>query len=219
VHVLSSTRRRLSLPTLVAALALTAACGSAPERDTSSSGEGSGSGTDAATATSVEDFGGMDALVEAAQEEGTLNAIALPPDWANYGELISTFEEKYDITVESAQPDASSQDEINAANQLRGTDRAPDVFDLGPAVATANTDLFAPYKVQTWDDIPDDLKDADVIIEAVFETMEVKEGVFKQLDAVIHRLGYGVLMSKNYIFTPVVNADVADKSFPAIFFC
>ena len=30
----------------------------------------------------------------------------------------------------------------------------------------------------------DDLKDADVVIEAVFETMEVKEGVFKQLDAV-----------------------------------
>ena len=29
-----------------------------------------------------------------------------------------------------------------------------------------------------------DLKDADVIIEAVFETMEVKEGVFKKLDAV-----------------------------------
>jgi 3-hydroxyacyl-CoA dehydrogenase len=30
----------------------------------------------------------------------------------------------------------------------------------------------------------DDLKDADVIIEAVFETMEVKEGVFTKLDAV-----------------------------------
>ncbi|MBM3649960.1 MAG: 3-hydroxyacyl-CoA dehydrogenase [Alphaproteobacteria bacterium] len=30
----------------------------------------------------------------------------------------------------------------------------------------------------------DDLKDVDVVIEAVFETMEVKEGVFKQLDAV-----------------------------------
>src|SRR5471030_2327590 len=30
----------------------------------------------------------------------------------------------------------------------------------------------------------DGLKNADVIIEAVFETMEVKEGVFKQLDAV-----------------------------------
>jgi 3-hydroxyacyl-CoA dehydrogenase len=30
----------------------------------------------------------------------------------------------------------------------------------------------------------DDLKDSDVIIEAVFETMEVKEGVFKKLDEV-----------------------------------
>src|SRR4029079_2417609 len=29
----------------------------------------------------------------------------------------------------------------------------------------------------------DDLRDADVIIEAVFETMEVKEGVFTKLDA------------------------------------
>jgi putative spermidine/putrescine transport system substrate-binding protein len=63
-------------------------------------------------------------LVEAAQAEGELNVIALPPDWANYGEIIDTFAAKYDIEVNSAQPDASSQDEINAANQLRGTDRA-----------------------------------------------------------------------------------------------
>ena len=35
--------------------------------------------TDAATATSAEDFGGMEGLVAAAQEEGTLNVIALPP--------------------------------------------------------------------------------------------------------------------------------------------
>ena len=28
----------------------------------------------------------MDALVKAAQKEGTLNVIALPPDWANYGD-------------------------------------------------------------------------------------------------------------------------------------
>ncbi|MCW2843744.1 MAG: transporter substrate-binding protein, partial [Nocardioides sp.] len=54
-----------------------------------------------------------------------------------------------------------SQDEINAATQLKGTDRAPDVFDLGQAVAIANVDMFAPYKVATWDDVPDDLKDAD----------------------------------------------------------
>jgi putative spermidine/putrescine transport system substrate-binding protein len=113
----------------------------------------------AASATSAADLGGMDQLIAAAQEEGELNVIALPPDWANYGKMIDTFAQKYGITVNSAQPDASSQDEINAANQLRGQERAPDVFDLGSNVALRNTDLFAPYKVATWDDIPDALKD------------------------------------------------------------
>ncbi|MEU1949634.1 helix-turn-helix transcriptional regulator, partial [Streptomyces sp. NPDC020125] len=32
--------------------------------------------------------GCMDALVAAAKKEGKLNAIALPRDWANYGEII-----------------------------------------------------------------------------------------------------------------------------------
>ena len=105
------------------------------------------------------DFGGMDGLVEAAKKEGQLNVIALPPDWANYKEIIDTFSQKYGIKVNSAQPDANSQDEINAAKQLAGTDRAPDVFDLGQAIALANTALFAPYKVSTFDDIPAQFKD------------------------------------------------------------
>ena len=156
----SRLRPRTGLAALLAAVALTAACGEAPERETATdSGSSSGSGASAETATSAEELGGMEALVEAAKEEGQLNVIALPPDWTNYGEVISTFESTYGIEVEEAQPDASSQDEINAANQLRGTDRAPDVFDLGPAVATANVDLFAPYQVTTWGDVPDELKD------------------------------------------------------------
>ena len=113
----------------------------------------------AATATSAADLGGMEQLIAAAKEEGKLNVIALPPDWANYGKMIEAFTQKYGIEVDSAQPDASSQDEINAANQLRGQERAPDVFDLGANVALRNTDLFAPYKVATWADIPDALKD------------------------------------------------------------
>jgi putative spermidine/putrescine transport system substrate-binding protein len=116
---------------------------------------------DAASATSAADLGGMDQLIAAAKAEGELNVIALPPDWANYGKMIETFAQKYGIKVNSVQPDGSSQDEINAANQLRGQERAPDVFDLGANVALRNTDLFAPYKVATWDDVPDQLKDAD----------------------------------------------------------
>ena len=152
------TRRMLAGLASATLLLSLAACGGAPEKERDTTTE---SGVDAAKATSAEDFGGMDDLVKAAQEEGELNVIALPPDWANYGAIISAFEEKYDITVNSAIPDGSSQDEIDNANQTKGTDRAPDVFDLGQAVALANTDMFAPYKVETWDDIPEQFKDAD----------------------------------------------------------
>ncbi|MDA2893961.1 ABC transporter substrate-binding protein [Mycolicibacterium sp. BiH015] len=135
-----------------------AACAPPEKEESSSQTE---SGVNAREATSAEDFGGMEGLVEAAKAEGELNVIALPPDWANYGEIISAFSEKYGIKVNSAQPDANSQDEINAANQQKGRSTAPDVFDLGQAIALANTSMFAPYKVATFDDIPDEFKDPD----------------------------------------------------------
>lgn len=130
-----------------------------PEKD--SGGEETQSGVKAGEATSAADFGGLDGLVEAAKKEGELNVIALPPDWANYGAIIAAFGDKYGIKVNSAQPDAASQDEINAANQQRGKSSAPDVFDLGQSVALANTSLFAPYKVQTFGDISEAFKDPD----------------------------------------------------------
>ncbi|MGQ0575276.1 MAG: ABC transporter substrate-binding protein [Pseudonocardia sp.] len=126
----------------------------------------SGGGSDApaagsgwASATSAAEGGGFDALVAAAKEEGVLNVIALPPDWANYGAMISTFSQKYGIRVESANPEGSSQDEINAVQQLGTQERAPDVLDLGQSFANGNVALFAPYKVQTWDAIPAANKD------------------------------------------------------------
>jgi putative spermidine/putrescine transport system substrate-binding protein len=96
----------------------------------------------------------MNALVAAAKKEGTLNVIALPPTWANYGAIISTFEKTYGITVNSALPDGTSQQEVNAVKQEAGSPKAPDVLDIGMAVALANTTLFAPYQVSTWADIP-----------------------------------------------------------------
>lgn len=145
----------------VAALAVTAC--SPPTGDSSSDDASSSDGSvSAADATSAEDLGGMDALVAAANAEGALNVIALPPDWANYGEVIKAFQAKYpDIKVTSDQPDASSADEIATAKRLAGQDSAPDVFDLGAAVALVNVDMFAPYKVTTWDDVPDTFKEAN----------------------------------------------------------
>src|SRR6202007_717627 len=128
-----------------------------PKKD--NTGGETSSGVKVREATSAAAFGGMDALVEAAKKEGELNVIALPPDWANYGAMIKAFSDKYGIKVNSAQPDAASQDEINAANQQKGKSSAPDVFDLGQAIALANTAMFAPYKVTTFDDIPAQFKD------------------------------------------------------------
>ncbi|WP_415130024.1 ABC transporter substrate-binding protein [Microbacterium sp.] len=119
------------------------------------------SGTDASTATSVADFGTFADLEAAAKAEGALNVIALPRDWANYGEIIDLFTSRYpEIAVQEQSPDVSSAEEIQAAKTNQGLDTAPDVFDIGLTVALQNTDVFAPYKVQTWDDIPDALKES-----------------------------------------------------------
>ncbi len=147
--------RRSALAASLVCLALVSAACSPPAKNASKES------VKAASATSAQSMGGISALVDAAKKEGQLNVIALPPDWANYGAIIKAFQDKYGITVNSAQPDAASQDEINAANQLKGQSKAPDVFDLGQAVALANTAMFAPYKVATWNDIPDSLKEAD----------------------------------------------------------
>jgi putative spermidine/putrescine transport system substrate-binding protein len=128
----------------------------------SGSSSSSGSGGNAwATAASAQAGGGMDALVAAAKAEGTLNVIALPPDWANYGNMLKAFTDKYGIKIDSANPDGSSQDEINAVKQLGTQDRAPDVLDLGQSFALGNMDLYAPYKVATFDSIPAANKDAN----------------------------------------------------------
>lgn len=115
---------------------------------------------DASTATSAEDFGGLEGLIAAAEAEGELNVIALPDNWANYGAIKEAFEAKYDILINDADPDISSAEEIAAAENLKGQDTAPDVFDLGTAVTLDSLDYFAPYQVANWDEIPDANKEA-----------------------------------------------------------
>ena len=145
----------LAIGVLAASAIALAGCSAGTSADTTDGG------VDASTATSVADFGTFADLEAAAKAEGALNVIALPRDWANYGEIIDLFKETYpEITVNEASPDASSAEEIEAAKTNAGLDTAPDVFDLGLAVTLANTDQFAPYKVQTWDDVPDALKEA-----------------------------------------------------------
>jgi putative spermidine/putrescine transport system substrate-binding protein len=108
----------------------------------------------------------MDELVAAAKAEGQLTTIALPHSWCGYGEVIAGFKAKYpEITVNELNPDAGSSDEIEAikANKDNKGPQAPDVIDVGLSYGpSAKTEgLIQPYKVATWDTIPDDAKDAE----------------------------------------------------------
>jgi putative spermidine/putrescine transport system substrate-binding protein len=101
------------------------------------------------------------ALVKAAKKEGHLNTIALPPDWANYGEALHTFPRKYGIGITNDNPDGSSAQENEAIRSLKGDKRAPDAVDVGIsfAISGANEGLYAKYFPSTYKTIPRSLKD------------------------------------------------------------
>jgi putative spermidine/putrescine transport system substrate-binding protein len=100
-------------------------------------------------------------LLAEAKKEGKLNTIALPPDWANYGEMISTFQSKYGIPITNDNPNGSSAQENQAIVSLKGDSRAPDVVDVGPAFAVSGTaqGLYGKYFVSEFSTIPRSMKD------------------------------------------------------------
>ncbi|HZO63211.1 MAG TPA: extracellular solute-binding protein [Gaiellaceae bacterium] len=104
---------------------------------------------------------GMKELIANAKKEGHLNTIALPPDWANYGEIMSTFQKKYGIKITNDNPNGSSAQENEAVRSLKGDSRAPDVVDDGPAFAISGTaeGLFGKYFNSNFKTIPRAMKD------------------------------------------------------------
>jgi putative spermidine/putrescine transport system substrate-binding protein len=126
------TRKLFIAAAAVSSVVLAAGCSSSSSAG--SGGASTASSTNAATATSVTAFGGLNDLVAACKKEGTLNVITLPANWANYGTIMKDFTAKYGIKINDANPDGSSQDEINAMQQLKGQSRAPDVLDMGTLV-------------------------------------------------------------------------------------
>jgi putative spermidine/putrescine transport system substrate-binding protein len=138
---------KLTTGSIAAALAVALAV---PALSTSSAS--AASKTDYSKITNASQGGGMAGLVAACKKEGQLNVIALPHYWANYGDMIEGFKKTYGVKVDEANPEGSSQEEIDAAVTNKGTNRSPDVFDIGLAVAVKylNTGTFAPYKTKTW---------------------------------------------------------------------
>jgi putative spermidine/putrescine transport system substrate-binding protein len=100
-------------------------------------------------------------LVSACKSEGMMTIIATPPDWANYGEIFADFETTTGVKINSLDPNAGSADELAAIEANKGNKgpQAPDVVDVGYAYGNTgkNAGDYQPYKVTTWDKIPDTL--------------------------------------------------------------
>jgi putative spermidine/putrescine transport system substrate-binding protein len=134
-------------------------------------GSSSSSGTTTTTSAAVPGASttteAMAALEAAAKSEGTLNLIADPYNWANYGTqstpntVIGEFHTLYGIQCPVVNPEGTSAEELAAITTNKGTSKAPDAVDVSLAIAAqgATQGVFSPYKVSTWDDIPASMKD------------------------------------------------------------
>jgi len=175
-HRSTSSRRLVSA--IVAGALLLAACGddeksettSAPGAETTVAGtETTAAGGETTVAggetTVAEGDDPLAALYQECLDNGAkVNLIALPDEWANYKGILQSFRDKYPgVENPVADPDASSADEMNAVETLKGQDNMPDNVDVSPAIAQEMVDkgLFEPYVLTTDSEIPDGLKDAD----------------------------------------------------------
>ncbi|MGP0006477.1 MAG: ABC transporter substrate-binding protein [Acidimicrobiales bacterium] len=145
----------------VAAGSILEACGSSSSSSTTTAAPTT---TTLATSTPAS---GMSALETAAKKEGTLNLIADPYNWANYGTdstmntVIGEFHSLYGINCPVTNPEGTSAEELAAIVTDNGNSKAPDAVDVSLAIAAQGVKqgLFAPYEVQTWDSIPASMKD------------------------------------------------------------
>ena len=99
-------------------------------------------------AKSAADMGGVDAVCAAGKAEGQVNIIATPPDWANYGQIITDFSAKYGIKVQSDKPDGEQPGRDQRGHAARR--HRPPARHLRPRIVSSSprhTDMFAPYKV------------------------------------------------------------------------
>jgi putative spermidine/putrescine transport system substrate-binding protein len=124
--------------------------------------EACGSSTSTGSTSTVTMVGPIDmqTLITNAKKEGDLQAIGIPPEWADYKDILAGYTSKY-VTVDyKAEAEYSSAQELevfkNSAKHPHG-DIGDVGFKFGPTAIQQG--LVTPYKHSFWDDIPASLKD------------------------------------------------------------
>jgi putative spermidine/putrescine transport system substrate-binding protein len=123
-----------------------------------------GTSTPAASTPNVNMAGPIDmaTLLKNAKKEGQLQAIGIPPEWANYKDILADYAAKYVTVQYKAEAEYSSAQELEVftKSKIHAHGDIGDVgFKFGPQALQEK--LVTPYKHANWDDIEADLKDPD----------------------------------------------------------
>ena len=102
----------------------------------------------------------MQTLVTKTKAEGGLQAVGIPPEWADYREMLANYASMYVPVDYKADAEYSSAQEVEVFVQSKHHpygDIADVGFVWGPKVI--QQDLVSPYKHSKWADVPANLKD------------------------------------------------------------
>ncbi|HLX41283.1 MAG TPA: extracellular solute-binding protein [Ktedonobacteraceae bacterium] len=128
--------------------------------------EACGSSSTGSTTTSNINMAGpidLQTLMSHAKTEGQLQAIGIPPEWADYADILAGYSNHYSIPVQyKVEAEYSSAQELvvfkNSKSHAHG-DIGDVGFKFGPVAVQQG--LVTPYKHSHWSDIDASLKDAD----------------------------------------------------------
>lgn len=120
------------------------------------------SGCSNASKSKSVDFSSMtlEQIEAKAKEEGHLETVGMPDDWANWGESWAGYTAKYGITHNDT--DMASSEELAAFDSEKDSPTR-DMGDVGQGHGqiAIDMDVVQGYKPTTWDTIPDWAKDPD----------------------------------------------------------
>jgi len=121
----------------------------------------SGSGSSTATTANMAGPIDMQTLMTNAKKEGQLQAIGIPPEWADYKDILAGYTSHYAVPVSyKVEAEYSSAQELEVfknSKQHPHGDIGDVGFKFGPQAVQQG--LVTPYIHSHWNDIPANLKD------------------------------------------------------------
>lgn len=120
---------------------------------------GCGSGTSAAEQVDLNSLS-LDEIVEKAKEEGEVNSVGMPDDWANWDDTWAGLKNEYGL--KHTDVDLSSAEELSMF-ETEKNNATKDIGDVGETYGAVAEEqgLTLKYKTSYWDEIPDWAKDDD----------------------------------------------------------